>query len=177
MIQGALETPDGTRLRTLAWHADAPRGRVLLVHGLGEHGGRYDRLAGALAARGYSSLIADLRGHGESGGRRGYVPSFDVFVEDLALAAADAERSLPGNGRLFYYGHSMGGLVLTRYLQVKRPDTPGVIISAPWFGTAVPVPWWKEQAAWKRAHGQQVTNSRRSTSAASGQGAPGSTWR
>ena len=146
MITGWLDAPDGTRLRTRAWHAAAPRGRVLLVHGLGEHGGRYDLLAGALGGRGYSCLIHDLRGQGESEGKRGWVPSFDVFAEDLALAAGEAERSLPGSEPLIYYGHSMGGLVLTRYLQIRRPVATAVVLSAPWFGTAMPVPWWKERA-------------------------------
>jgi alpha-beta hydrolase superfamily lysophospholipase len=147
VIPGSLTASDGTELRTRAWHAEDPRGRVLLVHGLGEHGGRYDLLARALGERGYSCLIHDLRGHGESGGKRGWVRSFDVFAEDLALVAGEAERSLPGEGPLIYYGHSMGGLVLTRYLQIRRPEASAVILSAPWFGTAVAVPWWKEQAA------------------------------
>jgi alpha-beta hydrolase superfamily lysophospholipase len=147
VIVGTLEARDGTRLRTRAWHADKPKGRILLVHGMGDHGGRFDALAQALALRGYSSFLHDFRGHGESGGRRAHVSHFDVFLDDLEVVAAEAERSLPGSGALFLYGHSMGGLVVVRYLQVKRPHPPGVIISAPWFGTAIRVPWWKLQGA------------------------------
>ena len=146
MITGTLETTDGTRLRTLAWPTRSPRGRILLVHGLGEHGGRYDGLARALNARGYSAFAYDHRGHGGSGGRRSYIPSFEVFLEDVDLAVAQAERALPGPGDVMLYGHSMGALILIRWLQTRQPHPPAVILSAPWLGTTVKVPWWKELA-------------------------------
>jgi alpha-beta hydrolase superfamily lysophospholipase len=118
-----------------------------VVHGLGEHAGRFSLLARALRERGYSVFLYDQRGHGRSEGRRGYVSSFDLFVDDLALAAAEAERELEGPAGLFLYGHSMGALVLIRFLQTHRPSAPGVVLSAPWLGTALPVPRWKELAA------------------------------
>ena len=147
MITGTLTALDGTSLRTLVWQADGARGRILLVHGLGEHAGRYERLAEALANRGYSVFVHDQRGHGLSGGRKGWVSSFDVFVEDLGSAVAGAMQSLTGPRGLFLYGHSMGALVLMRYLEARRPDTPGVVLSTPWLGTAHPIPRWKELAA------------------------------
>jgi lysophospholipase len=147
VITGTLTAADGIALHTITWSAEDPRGRILLVHGLGEHAARYDSLAKALASRGYSAFAHDQRGHGRSPGRRGYIASFDVFVDDLAAAVDEAERTLPGPGGVFLYGHSLGALVLGRYLQTRRPKAPGAILSAPWLGTAVPIPWWKELAA------------------------------
>lgn len=134
---------EGVRLRALRWEIDEPRGRVLVVHGLGEHAGRYDLLAGALAGAGYSVMAYDLRGHGESEGRRGHVESFGLFVEDLARCHREAADRLPGSGDPFLVGHSMGGLILIRYLQLHRPATSGAVLSAPWLATAVDIPRWK----------------------------------
>jgi len=139
---GTVAGVGGTRLRTLSWTAEAPRGRVLVVHGLGEHGGRFDVLARALVARGYSVLAYDHRGHGKSEGRPGHVSDFRLFLEDMDMVAR-AAAELPGPGGVFLYGHSMGALVTMRYLQVFRPAAPGVILSAPWLGTVTPIPRWK----------------------------------
>jgi alpha-beta hydrolase superfamily lysophospholipase len=147
VIAGSFEGAGGTRLRTELWPAESPKGRVLVVHGLGEHAGRFSLLARALSERGYSVFLYDQRGHGRSEGRRGWVPGFDALVDDLALAAAEAERELPGPGALFLYGHSMGALVLIRFLQARGWTARGVVVSAPWLGTAVRVPRWKELAA------------------------------
>lgn len=137
----------GTRLRALSWTPRTPRGRVLVVHGLGEHAGRYDLLAEALGRRGYALLAYDLRGHGESEGRQGHVDAFDLFVEDLAAVHRAVPDLIAGPGLPFLYGHSMGGLVLLRYLQTRRPAAPGVVLSAPWMATAAAIPRWKELLA------------------------------
>lgn len=136
----------GIQLRSLRWEAREPRARVLIVHGLGEHAGRYAHVGRALAERGLSVLAYDQRGHGESGGRRGHLSSFEVLVEDLHQVRSAAERGGSPEEPLFLYGHSMGGLVLIRYLQSYRPGTPGVVLSAPWLETAVEIPWWKRAA-------------------------------
>jgi alpha-beta hydrolase superfamily lysophospholipase len=116
---------------------------VVVVHGLGEHAGRYAILAEALSARGYAVLSYDLRGHGKSEGLRGHVASFDMYLQDLARVISSAEECLPGPGPAFLYGHSMGGLVVLRHLQVGHATAPGVILSAPWLATAAPIPRWK----------------------------------
>jgi alpha-beta hydrolase superfamily lysophospholipase len=100
-------------------------------------------LAEALVARGYAVLSYDLRGHGKSEGARGYVSTFDVYLQDLARVISFAEECLPGSGPAFLYGHSMGGLVVLRHVQVGHATAPGAILSAPWLGTANPIPRWK----------------------------------
>jgi alpha-beta hydrolase superfamily lysophospholipase len=133
----------GARLRALIWAPDSARGRVVVVHGLGEHAGRYRVLAEALVARGYAVLAYDHRGHGKSQGARGHVSSFDVYLQDLARVISFADEGLPGSGPAFLYGHSMGGLVVLRHLQAGHTTAPGAILSAPWLGTATPIPRWK----------------------------------
>lgn len=145
--EGSLEGVGGVRLRTLTWEADSPRGRVVVVHGLGEHGGRYDLLAGGLVRRGYSVMAYDQRGHGRSEGKRSFVKSFDEFIQDLARVHAHAAEVLGGGGPTFLYGHSAGALILLRYLQTRRPQAPGAVLSAPWLATRTHIPRWKLWAA------------------------------
>jgi alpha-beta hydrolase superfamily lysophospholipase len=145
--EGSLEGFGGVRLRTVAWEAESPKGRVVVVHGLGEHGGRYDLLAGGLVRRGYSVMAYDHRGHGRSEGKRSFVKSFDELVEDLSRAHAHAADTLGGAGPAFLYGHSAGALILLRYLQTRRPHAPGAVLSAPWLATRARIPQWKLWAA------------------------------
>lgn len=144
---GSMVGAGGSRLRTLSWTPGAEVvGRALLVHGLTEHAGRYGHVARALTNRGIAVLAFDLRGHGESEGPRGRLRSFDLLVEDVHRAREVATARLPGEGPPVLYGHSLGGLILLRYLQTYRPSTPGAVLSAPWLGTAVAIPWWKRKA-------------------------------
>ena len=146
-VVGTMIGAGGARLRTLRWEVPDPVGRIVVTHGLGEHAGRYAGLAEALGRRGYGLFAFDLRGHGGSEGRRGHVADFGLFLEDLHLARAEAELRLPGPGAPFLIGHSLGGLILLRYLQTYRPTTPGAVLSAPWLGTAREVPAWKRALA------------------------------
>jgi alpha-beta hydrolase superfamily lysophospholipase len=108
-----LRTHDGLRLQLRYWPAAAARGTVLVVHGLGEHIGRYDQLAARLNGWGWSVLGHDQRGHGRSEGARGRLPGRDDLLRDLALLV-DAARAAAA-GPLVLLGHSMGGLVAARF--------------------------------------------------------------
>ena len=145
-VAGWLSVAGGILLRSFRWGAPDPRGGVVLVHGLGDHAGRYEDLVRVLGSRGYSVFAYDLRGHGGSEGRRGDVDRFDVHLEDLDAVWAEAGRVLPETTP-FLYGHSMGGLVAIRWLQTRQVRLPGVVLSAPWLATAMDVPRWKLLAA------------------------------
>lgn len=139
---------DGTVLAGRRW--DPPPGtgvvgRVVVVHGLGDHAGRYDELARALAAGGWRVVAVDQRGHGRSPGPRGVLRRLDTLVDDVVAVGAWARRELDAPGDPVLYGHSMGGLVALRTLQSRDEAWRGVVLSAPWLATALPV------AAWKRA--------------------------
>ena len=119
------------------------RSVLILVHGMGEHGGRYQAFAEYLAAAGVESVIPDLRGFGKSGGKRACVRCFSDFHEDLAALhglIASEKRNLP----LFLLGHSFGGLLTASYLAYRsRHRADGLVLSSPIFGIAVPVPAWR----------------------------------
>jgi alpha-beta hydrolase superfamily lysophospholipase len=114
--------------------AEPSRATLRIVHGLGEHGGRYDELARFLAGHGISSYAIDLRGHGASGGKRGHAPSFQRLIDDVAAFS----RLTPGNGLpCFLLGHSFGGLLALRTLEQGRAGAlAGAILSAPLLGLA-----------------------------------------
>lgn len=107
----ALRTRNGLTLHTLNQQPDGPtKAVVLLVHGIGEHSGRYTHVLAHLAENGYAVYAIDHRGHGRSEGLRFYLPSFDLAVDDLALYLDQIEAAHPSQ-KVFVYGHSMGALI------------------------------------------------------------------
>lgn len=128
-----LRAADGTRLHAHVWTATGsaarPRATVLLVHGLGEHAGRYQHVAAWLTARGYAVVGYDHRGHGASEGPRGALREPQDLVSDLA-AVVDVLRA-HGVAPLVLLGHSMGGLVAARFVaQAVRP-VEALVLSSP----------------------------------------------
>jgi len=120
-----LRTIDGLTLQLRRWPAaGAARGTVQLVHGLGEHLGRYEWLAAQLNGAGWHVAGHDQRGHGRSEGKRGAVADSHALLADLALAV-DALR---GDGPHLLLGHSLGGLVAARFVAEGLAKAP-----APWF--------------------------------------------
>ena len=108
-----LKTRDGLTLHLQHWPAAATRG-VLVVHGLGEHIGRYAQVAAQLNACGWQVYGYDQRGHGRSEGPRGGLQADDDLLHDLS-AVVDAVRAVQ-SGPLVLLGHSMGGLVAARFV-------------------------------------------------------------
>ncbi len=141
----ALKSADGTRLacshqRT---HAHEPFPTLVWVHGGFEHRQRYHRIMADFARLGYASYALDLRGHGQSAGASVYIRHFDEYLDDLAaLLTYLTDRVM---GPLYLVGHSMGGLVVVRYLQERAVDRnlTGAVLSAPLLGIAAEVPAWK----------------------------------
>ncbi|GAA3726215.1 alpha-beta hydrolase superfamily lysophospholipase [Spinactinospora alkalitolerans] len=128
--------PQGSgRLHARAWvdgSAD-PTWLAVLVHGYGEHIGRYDGVARLLCAEGAAVYGPDHRGHGRSSGERVLIEDFADVVEDVhrvVTQARSAYRSIP----LVVIGHSMGGLIAARYAQRYRGDLAGLVLSGPVLG-------------------------------------------
>ncbi|PEN14090.1 lysophospholipase [Longibacter salinarum] len=127
----SLMTRDGLHLVTKHWTTTDPRGCVLLVHGYGEHSGRYGHVADAMNDRGIEVYAYDQRGYGRSEGPRAYVDSFDDYVDDLELAIAHVRRRI-NDQPLYLFGHSMGGAVVLQYaLQRQHDGIDGLILSSP----------------------------------------------
>jgi alpha-beta hydrolase superfamily lysophospholipase len=143
---------DGLQIFAQGWRpAGQPRGLVCLVHGLGEHSGRYAHVAEHLCAGGYILAAADLRGHGRSAGPRGHAPTFDLVMDDIGLLLAEAARRFPGLP-VVLYGQSLGGNLVLNYALLRKPDLAGVIATSPALRPAF------EPPAWKLALGRGVCN-------------------
>lgn len=145
--QGFVRGVGGLRLHYHAWEVPRPRGALVVVHGLAEHAGRYDATARRLAVHGFASYAVDLRGHGRSEGRRGYVRRFDVFLQDLERFRREVAGLADPDCPLFLLGHSMGGLIALRYLQEYDDGFRGAVLCSPWLTTAFDVPRWKTMLA------------------------------
>lgn len=128
---------DGLRMFGQAW---LPEGQlkavVALVHGLGEHSGRYHHVGEALNRAGYALVAYDQRGHGKSGGKRGHAPSFEALMKDIDQLLDKASELVPGKPR-FLYGHSLGGIFVLDYALMRRPAIAGVISTSPGLRTAL----------------------------------------
>jgi len=127
--QGEFEGSRGTRLFWQSWSAgDNPRGVLCLVHGFGEHSGRYRYLVERLCDAGIAVFAYDLRGHGKSEGRRGHVVSMADFRGDLSAFLALVGGQRPGIPR-FIFGHSMGSLVVLDFVLRNPHGLAGTVIS------------------------------------------------
>jgi alpha-beta hydrolase superfamily lysophospholipase len=110
---------------------DPPKGIICLVHGLGEHSGRYARWAGLFAKAGHGMLAVDLPGHGRTEGRLAYVRSYDDLLDCVDLMIYKAEELFPGLPRILY-GHSMGGNIAINYAISREAPVKALITSSPW---------------------------------------------
>ena len=131
---GTVTASDGVDLFTRHWTPEQPKANVLILHGTGEHCGRWDHVGRFLADRGYAVTAFDLRGHGESGGDRFHVDDFDHFVDDVATMTETLDHDVP----LVLYGHSMGGLIATLYLTSDHRQPDLAVLSAPGLDDELP---------------------------------------
>ena len=133
-MQHSEGTFSGVRNATIYYQNWLPDGDVkavlLVVHGLGEHSGRYMNVVNHLVPRGYAVYALDHLGHGKSDGTREYVERFADFTDTLALYYRMVAGWQPGKP-VFLVGHSMGGLIATTYLLDHQADFRGAVISAP----------------------------------------------
>lgn len=144
---GTARMADGTILRTIRWEPTHASWAVAeIVHGLGEHGGRYGTVAAALAGAGIDTWAYDLRGNGGSGGPRVYVDRWSTFHDDLEARLTTLRGLNPGKP-LVLYGHSLGGLLCAGYvLSVRpRPLPDLLVLSAP--GLDDDLPGWQRPVA------------------------------
>ena len=124
---------DGTNLVVVDWPLDKGpvRGVVLVVHGLGEHAWRYDRMAERLNSWGFVVRAYDQYGHGESMGPRGALPSANRLLEDLAEVVDETRARMNAKTPLIILGHSLGGLVAGRFVSLRMRSIQALIMSSP----------------------------------------------
>lgn len=104
---------------------------ILLIHGLGEHSGRYERWAELFVDKGYNFLSFDLRGHGKSTGKRGHAKSLNILLGDIDFLFSKAKKLFSGS-KFILYGHSMGGNLVLNHIILRNHPVAAVIVTSPW---------------------------------------------
>ena len=119
---------------------NSPKGVIVLVHGLGEHIGRYStHFAEHFSNEGFSILAFDLPGHGKSSGKRGHIEQYEDFNKLVSAGISYTKQKYPYLP-IFLYGHSLGGLIVLEYSIQIKPVINGVIASAPVLDVSEPIP-------------------------------------
>lgn len=128
---------DGLNLFFQSWLPENdPKAIIYLIHGLGEHSGRYQHLSGILTENQFAVYSMDNRGHGKSSGVRGHVDHFEDFLNDIGTLIQSARQDFP-NKPAFLYGHSLGGILVLSHALNRKPDIHGVIATSPGLRTAL----------------------------------------
>ncbi|PRY99819.1 alpha-beta hydrolase superfamily lysophospholipase [Marinilabilia salmonicolor] len=142
-----LVAGDGTFLIGRLWRpAGSAVAVICIVHGIGEHSGRYDQWARQFCNQGYLVYSVDLRGHGRSEGRRGHIDQINNYLDDIGSLIRLVKHNwdeLP----VFLYGHSMGGNLVLNFLLRKRQDFAGAIVTSPWLNLVNPPAPFIQKAA------------------------------
>jgi alpha-beta hydrolase superfamily lysophospholipase len=138
-----LKTADGLDLSIRYRPAEATphRWTFVIVHGLGEHSGRYQHLAAWFGPKGAAVYAMDQRGHGRSGGQRGHAPGLEALVDDVDRVVAHARTA--SGGPVVLIGHSFGGLVAIGYSFAHPERIERAVFSAPLLRVKQAVPAWK----------------------------------
>lgn len=145
MNELSWKNAEGLRIHAAHWPAENPRAAILLIHGQGEHIGRYDHVAQWFNAKGIAVLGYDHQGYGRSEGRRGHAKNLEVLLNDVGQALDEIRRLYPGLP-VFLYGHSMGGNIVLNYFFRRQPAVSGVIATGPWVRLAFEAPALKIMA-------------------------------
>jgi len=136
--RGNITTADQLELAWQSWAPENPRGVIVIIHGLAEHGGRYQETAEKLTAADWAVVSGDLRAHGLSANPpkagRVHVNRFEDYFLDVDALIGKAKEKHPGLP-VYLLGHSMGGLISIRYSLEKPEGLAGVIISSPGLAT------------------------------------------
>lgn len=142
-VEGTFKSADGLELFYRTWLPDGePKAVLAIVHGYGEHSGRYLNPVEHFVPRSYAVYALDLRGHGRSPGQRGHVERYDDYISDVQAFLAALRAAQPGR-KLFLVGHSMGGLLALLYGLRRPQDVEAVIVSSPFLGLGLKAPGWK----------------------------------
>jgi alpha-beta hydrolase superfamily lysophospholipase len=145
-----IKTRQGVELYLHRWQAvpafAAPLARIALIHGLAEHGQRYDAFALRLNAAGIELVAVDLRGHGRSSGERAWIRHFDEYLLDADALLEVCAATPPADVPLILMGHSMGGSIAALYAAERLPKSTrrlaGLILSSAALKPGNDVPRW-----------------------------------
>ncbi len=130
---------EGLNLFAANWSVKNPRAVIALVHGQGEHIGRYGHVAKWFNRHDIAVLGFDHQGYGQSEGKRGHAKNLKVLLNDIGLLLQKTRQLYP-NTPIFLYGHSMGGGLVLNYVTRRNPDLSGLIVTGPWIRLAFETP-------------------------------------
>jgi len=121
----------GEQLYVRHWEPEQPalQAVVCIIHGMGEHSGRYEHVAELMSEQGMAVMAMDQQGHGLSGGKRGHMKSLESAIEDAAKLIDEAAGQYP-ELPVFLYGHSMGGNVVLNCALRLKPRIKGLIVAS-----------------------------------------------
>jgi alpha-beta hydrolase superfamily lysophospholipase len=143
-VKGFISSPDGIRLAYRAWPVQGATLTLAVVHGLGEHSGRYERFARGMAEFGMATWAVDLRGHGESAGQRGHIDSWSQWIDDTAAFVSHVEAQ--SAAEVVPVGHSFGGVVMLSTVRSGQlPNARRFVLSSPALKLKAAVPAWKSR--------------------------------
>ena len=149
-FEGHFLNSDDSEMFFQSWTKDEPaQGTILITHGLAEHSECYHPLGKVLAENNWHVVGWDLRGHGRSEGKRGYIRDFNDYVTDLAtlIKVVKKQKDVPASPFVLF-GHSMGGLITLEYLLHHKDEQPdAAVLSSPALGLSVQVPPLKKKIA------------------------------
>jgi alpha-beta hydrolase superfamily lysophospholipase len=135
-----LEAFDGRKMFFNQWVAGEDAiGNIALVHGLGEHSGRYEYFAQFFVKNKYNVVAIDIFGHGKTEGKKGHTPKMEDYLWQIDFLLKTTKSFAP-NLPTFLYGHSMGGCLVLNYLYKNKPQIAGLIASAPAIKPGFPIP-------------------------------------
>jgi len=137
---GTFKSGDGLNIFYRNARAPSERASLVIVHGLGEHSGRYGHVVDRLLPKGISIWALDHRGHGRSDGKRGHILSFGEYPDDVGSFLNLVRKDTPSGSKCFLLGHSMGGLIAIDFAIRHPQSVDGLITSSPGLGMRVRVP-------------------------------------
>jgi lysophospholipase len=127
-----IEGPGGPKLYARSWGDDPNLPAVAIIHGLGDHSGRWERVGRVLASRGFAAYAIDLPGHGRSEGKRGHVRSWEDY-RTAVTRWLDPLRQGGGGRRWALLGHSLGSLIALDWASRNPEKVDALVLSAPPF--------------------------------------------
>jgi alpha-beta hydrolase superfamily lysophospholipase len=139
MKTSSWKNREGKNLFVSHWHLNEPKAVIALLHGHGEHIGRYSHVAEWFQQKNIALIGYDQQGYGQSDGKRGHGASLEVYLDDIALLLKQTKLLYPETP-IFLYGHSMGGNFALNYLLRRKPAIAGLIATSPWIRTAFEPP-------------------------------------
>jgi alpha-beta hydrolase superfamily lysophospholipase len=147
-LEGSLDARDGTPLYTCSVRPPQPLAVVGIIHGYGDHAGCYGEFMERLAGSGFEAHAVDLRGHGRSGGRRGYARRWTDFLDDLQLFTERLQRATGSDQQaearpLFLLGQSHGALLLIHAGIRGLAGVRGMVLTSPYLRFTLSPPAWK----------------------------------